>query len=298
MRSELAAFGEMASHLANPLVLIGLALLLFFGVHRALLRSKVLSPIDRETSGIIVQSLLRYGFWIAALLIVLGIGYAAYKTHRETQPAIANAETVSKAIEALTEQLRSKDLQRQEYQDQIKALTETVEALAKQQDTPGVKKALAALAQGQTEAAKAIFAKTVEAKAAEGAAADREAAEAARHLGALAFLDNTEEALRWYRRAVELDPANADGWNRLGHVYNRTGQLGQAEEAYGKVVTFGEANRDMEAVAVGTGNLGVIYRTRGELERAEEMLKKALGSRRSSAARRAWPPATATSGTS
>ncbi|MBA2593117.1 MAG: hypothetical protein H0U97_13050 [Gammaproteobacteria bacterium] len=98
MRSELAAFGEMASHLANPLVLIGLGLLLFFGVHRALLRSGILPPVDRKTSGVIVQSLLRYGFWIAALLIVLGIGYAAYKTHRETQPAIDNAETVAKPL--------------------------------------------------------------------------------------------------------------------------------------------------------------------------------------------------------
>lgn len=42
MCSELAAFGEMASHLANPLVLIGLVLLLVFGVHRALIRSKIL----------------------------------------------------------------------------------------------------------------------------------------------------------------------------------------------------------------------------------------------------------------
>jgi tetratricopeptide (TPR) repeat protein len=283
MRSELAAFGEMASHLANPLVLIGLALLLFFGVHRALLRSGILPPVDRRTSGVIVQSLLRYGFWIAALLIALGIGYAGYKTYRETQPAIANAETVGIAvtsqagiIKILSKQLESKDLREQEYQDHIKALTEMVQALEKKQDTPGVQEALAALAQGQTGAAKAIFAKTVEAKSAEGAAANREAAEAARHLGALAFLDNTEEALRWYRRAIELDPANADGWNQLGHVYLRTGQLDQAEEAYRKVVTLGEANGDMAVIAMGTGNLGLLYRTRGDLDRAEEMYKKAL----------------------
>jgi len=276
MRSELAAFGEMASHLANPLVLIGFALLLVFGVHRALLRSGILPPVDRKTSGVIVQSLLSYGFWIAVLLIVLGIGYAGYKTYRETQPGIANAETVSKAIDVLTAQLRTKDLREQEHQDQIKALTETVQGLAKKQDTPGVREALAALAQGRTEAAKAIFAKTVEAKSAEGAAADREAAEAARHLGALAFLDNTEEALRWYRRAVELDPANVDGWNWLGTLYLRTGQLDLAEAAYRKVVTLGEAKDDLGAIAMGTGNLGLIYRTRGELDRAEEMLKKAL----------------------
>jgi protein O-GlcNAc transferase len=202
---------------------------------------------------------------------VLGIAYAVYKTDRETQPAIVNAETARNAIQALTKQLQSKGLRGQEYRDQIKALTETVRALANKQDAPGVKETLAALAEGQTEVAKAIFAKTVE-----GAAANREAAEAARHLGALAFLDDTEEALRWYRRAVDLDPANADGWNQLGHLYHRTGPLDQAEAAFRKVVTLGEANGDMEAIATGTGNLRLIYRTRRELDRAEEVHKKEL----------------------
>jgi hypothetical protein len=82
MPSELAAFGEMASHLANP----------WSSVHWALLRSGILPPVDRRTSGVIVQSPLRYGFWIAVLLIVLGIGYAGYKTYRETQAGIATAE--------------------------------------------------------------------------------------------------------------------------------------------------------------------------------------------------------------
>lgn len=94
----------------------------------------------------------------------------------------------------------------------------------------------------------------------------------------MAFLDNTEEALRWYRRAVELDPGNADGWNRLGHLYHRTGQLDQAEAALRKVVTLGEANGGIEAIAVGTGNLGLIYRTR-ELDRAEAMHKNSLALR-------------------
>ena len=291
MRSELAAFGEMASHLANPLVLIGLALLLVFGVHRALLRSRILPPVDRRTSGVIVQSLLRYGFWIAVLLIALGIGYAGYKTYRETQPGIVNAETVSTAIAVLSKQLESKGLREQEYQDQIKALTEAVQALAKKQNAPGIKEALAALAQGQTGEAKAIFAKTVEAKANEGAAgaaANREAATAALHLGALAFLDNTEEALRWIRRAVELDPANAHGWNGLGLLYLRTGQLDQAEAALREAVTLGEANGDkkslaiekklghQEGMALAYGSLGFLYQKRGDLDRAEEMFKKSL----------------------
>ena len=120
------------------LVLIGLALLLVFGVHRVLIRSGILPPVDRKTSGVI----------IAALLIVLGIAYVAYKTHRETQPAIGNAEAASTAIAGLRKELDGKGLRKQEYQDQLKALTATVQALANKQDAPGVKEALAALAAG------------------------------------------------------------------------------------------------------------------------------------------------------
>lgn len=61
MPSEIAAFGETASHLANhPFVFIGLALLLFFGVLRALIGSGILRRVDRKMSGVIIQSLLGY----------------------------------------------------------------------------------------------------------------------------------------------------------------------------------------------------------------------------------------------
>lgn len=109
----------------------------------------------------------------------------------------------------------------------------------------------------------------------EGAAANREAAEATRHFGALAFLENPEEALLWYRQTVEFGPANAEGWIQLGHIY-RTGQLDQAEDAYRKAVTLGKANGDKETIARGTRTLGLIYETRGEHARAEAMFKKSL----------------------
>ena len=47
---------EIASHLANPFVLIGFALLLLFGVHRALISSGILPPVDQITSGVIVRT--------------------------------------------------------------------------------------------------------------------------------------------------------------------------------------------------------------------------------------------------
>ena len=41
----LEAFSKIAPHLANPLVLVGFVLLLFFGVHRTLIRSGILRPV-------------------------------------------------------------------------------------------------------------------------------------------------------------------------------------------------------------------------------------------------------------
>ena len=81
-----------------------------------------------------------------------------------------------------------------------------------------LKRPLPSCRQGHTAAAETIFEAVLARKAAEGQAANQQAAAAARHLGALAFLHDKEKALIAYRRAVALDPANAEGWNQLGHL--------------------------------------------------------------------------------
>ncbi|MGH8500650.1 MAG: hypothetical protein ACRERV_17835 [Methylococcales bacterium] len=85
MNIDLSNFGKIARHLASPLALIGLGLLLFYGIHEKLIDSGILQPVTRETSGVIVQDFLGYGFWVSILLIVLGFIYAAYKTYHDTK---------------------------------------------------------------------------------------------------------------------------------------------------------------------------------------------------------------------
>ena len=186
----------------------------------------------------------------------------------------------AKALEALKKQLKRAELREQEYQDQVKALTESVTALAQQrgkpQAPPGIDEALEQLAQGNTAAAEDIFQKIEQRKIAEGKAANKEAAEAARHLGALAFLHDTKKALDAYRRSTELDPKNLKGWNRLGQLLARTDALTEAEEAFQKVVALGQLANDQKWIAIGYGNLGDVYQIRGELEKAEDMFQKSL----------------------
>jgi tetratricopeptide (TPR) repeat protein len=160
---------------------------------------------------------------------------------------------------------------------QIKALTEAITALTKA-DAPAksINAALQELEKGNTAQAQAIFAEVLRSKEAEGQKANKEAAAAARHLGALAFKDDTKGALAAYQKAVVLDPDNAEGWIWLGILLEHTGELAQAEEAYRKVLALAEAHQNQEEQAWAVGNLGLVYKIRGELDKAEEMHRKAL----------------------
>jgi protein O-GlcNAc transferase len=160
--------------------------------------------------------------------------------------------------------------------EQIKALTTAITALSQGKGVAGtasqIKAAIAALKQGQVTQAKALFIQ--ETQRVELAA--KQGAEAYRNLGALAFLDNTQEALQAYRRATQLDPGNADGWNNLGHLLLRVGELDEAMAAYNTVLALGERHGDKVEIAAAYGNLGLVYKTRGELDKAIEFQQKAL----------------------
>jgi hypothetical protein len=102
-----------------------------------------------------------------------------------------------------------------------------VEAVAEEAKRPEreepVEAALRSLAGGDATEAKAVLAGIVERKATEGVLALKEAA-AARHLGTLAMLDNTLEALSAFRRAAELDPADTWTWIHISRLEVQRGE--------------------------------------------------------------------------
>jgi tetratricopeptide (TPR) repeat protein len=193
----------------------------------------------------------------------------------------AFAKKMEKSAEAVARRLVETQQQafqqrEQAYQDQIRALTAAVTALTQQQaqpdPPPGIHEALIQLAQGKLEAAEAIFQSVVTRRASD----IDEAATALRHLGALAFLHDTTKLLQAYRRAVELDPDNAEGWTQLGHLLVRTGQVDHAADAFRKVLTRGAETSDDSLLASAYGNLGIVYQIRGDLDQAEAMHRRAL----------------------
>ena len=269
-------FENIAPHLVNPLVLIGFVLLLFFGIHSQLMKSGLLRQVNQKESSAIIRIFLRYGFWLALTLICAGFGFAAWKSYMEKEKAqIANLDKLAEMVAAkVVSKLSPSEAG---AQDVRKAMTEAITALPKA-DAPAksIDAALRALEHGDAKQAQAIFAEVLQTKEAEGKKANKEAAAAARHLGALAFLHDTKAALAAYHKAVELDPENAEGWNKLGHLFKRTGELTKAKDAYNKVLALAATLQDKSWQAAATCNLGSIYLTRGNLAQAETMHRKAL----------------------
>ena len=199
----------------------------------------------------------------------------------EQDPLLAEiAAGLTRQLEAKERDLRDSRQREEAARELAQSLREAIDAIPRQTAIPNAKariqEALEAAAKGDTRLAEEIFSEVEARKTAEGTAANREAAEAARHLGALAFLHDTDKSIAAYRRATELDPENADGWNRLGHLLSRTGALDEAEAAYRVVASRGEATNDQGVLAVAYGNLGNLYQTRGDLDEAEAMYRKGL----------------------
>ena len=85
------AFSKIGPLLSNPLILAGFVLMLFFAVHRTLLKSGVIPPLSSEGGSRAVNALLRYGFVIAVLIILAGFGTQYWELYLKSTAATQSA---------------------------------------------------------------------------------------------------------------------------------------------------------------------------------------------------------------
>jgi hypothetical protein len=76
---EFQGFARIAPYLSDPLVLVGFALLLLYGLFYALIGSRLIPPLEPEAGRRIVQSILDYGFYAVAAVILLGFAHAHFR---------------------------------------------------------------------------------------------------------------------------------------------------------------------------------------------------------------------------
>jgi len=308
MELLLKAFKNIAPSLRHPLVLAGFALTLLFWFFNTVISKDIYTRLGEDNTAQVILFLAENGVWIGVLVITLGVAVSLVKVKRTWKAGVwltafvivttigllifqkwasydlSKTETVlevertarlqaEKLLAPLQSQLDVKD-------EQIKALTDALKALPQQTGLPNAKQRIQEaeleIASGKTGKAQAIYREILLKKKAEGETANREAAEAARRLGALAFLHDTEAALDAYRESVLLEPENDVGWNQLGHLLRRTGDIDEAIRAYTQVGNIGRKKDNQELIAISYGNLGILYQIRGDLDQAEAMYRKSL----------------------
>jgi tetratricopeptide (TPR) repeat protein len=175
-------------------------------------------------------------------------------------------EIVAQLVKAHERELVGLHQREQAYQDQVKALTETVTALA-QRKGPLIADALAQLREGNTEAAERIFQDILTRKADEGRAANQQAADAARHLGVLAALrggnlhdaiDKFNAALTLYRQAHDSQ-GEAKSMYNLGLAYSNQYELQRALDHLNRALPLLQAAQEPAFEARALVNIGLIY---------------------------------------
>jgi tetratricopeptide (TPR) repeat protein len=263
---------DSATPFRRTLIVVGLALVLPFIVYETLLISGAIPPLTQEQGGAIVERLILFAFAGGIATIVGGFALAFFVARRGT----VDVDQIIRDFAANQGKLDA--IARLAELEDSKAFRAAVMALVGQSNDPsaprGINRAIELLRQGETGAAEAALAEILDRRLAERSTASQEAAEAARHLGALAYLSDTARALYSYRTATDLDPNDTWSWIYLGRLYKRAGNLAAAEQAFQKAREAAERAdnaRDIMAADIGLGDVRVAQGDRaGALQAFEQ----------------------------
>jgi tetratricopeptide (TPR) repeat protein len=269
MSEIFSAFGKIAQYLRHPLVLIGFVVATYFYVTEKrlsdLLESKILTPFTAKQGSSLLEHISNHDFELGKLTISLS--FVAYLVQLYFKKKVE----IKQAAERVDFYIKQHQLD----SEQLKLQQQALNYLCQERgvlDADTTIDAMNAWAEGDTTKAENLFEDVIK----KGEQEAKHTAQAYRNLGALAYLHDTQKALNAYRRATELDPDNVEGWNQLGNLLRRIGELDKAIEVYEEVLTLSEAHHNQEGIAVAFGNLGVVYQTRGELDKAIEVYEKVL----------------------
>nr|VFK35838.1 MAG: Tetratricopeptide repeat-containing protein [Candidatus Kentron sp. MB]VFK77499.1 MAG: Tetratricopeptide repeat-containing protein [Candidatus Kentron sp. MB] len=201
----------------------------------------------QKTGGLFTgDSLQRLIFLVA----IIGIGWAIFAHYHPTKPPPSQQEkqlTKGAIIDAFGEMAP-------EEQEPVLAAIEGIYRIRREEPekADAIDQALALFQKGDPSRAEDILRTHLREKEQAGRGALREAAAAARNLAAIVYLHDTHKALETYRKAVDLDPEELDGWLQLGRVALRAGDSGQAWAAFQELDrrARGESHLHWQAIAL------------------------------------------------
>ena len=95
-----------------------------------------------------------------------------------------------------------------------------------------------------------------------------EVAEAAKHLGALAYLHDTRKAIEAYQTATRLDPDDASSWIFLGRSYLQAGNLASAQLALEQALEAADRTGNEREQGLAQLRIGDLRISQGDLSAA------------------------------
>lgn len=192
-------------------------------------------------------------------------------------------DTLLRDAGAAMERLGQLESERKLQSDQIERLKGTVADLTRKLAEAGageerahLAEAFAALARGDTLAAKDAFEREYEARQ---RAVDDERhamAEAARNVANLAMLRDVSKAVRFYRKALEAQPDYADTARMLGHALMQLGDLKAARNAFARALVLAREQSDPWCEMAAQGAIGDALKAQGDGPGALAAYRKSL----------------------
>ena len=216
-----------------------------------------------ELARTLSQSSDRRSRWVRPQIIVVAFSMMAFLFAGSVYYQLKRLEELNKAtyMALLIKVWENGEIPEQLLLDGARAIAELKARKADE--------ALEQLAKGNLELAKKELRKIAEEP-------DPVRVDAWRQLGAIAFLEDTAEALDAYTHATVLDPTKPSDWEQLGRLLERKGDLRGALHAYEKVVALGENRIDELVVASGVRRMGNVYQMLGKLDEADALFTRAL----------------------
>lgn len=178
------------------------------------------------------------------------------------QPVAGDVDTLIMRAGEAEARMRALEQEKHLQDDQICALTNTVAALTSQMaerpvaERADLAAAMTALGRGDTSAAEAEFQRVLDERSGAAETAAHEAADAARNIANLALLSDIDKAVRYYRRACELEPSHAETWRLLGHACLTAGNTGAARDALTRALQQARETGDTWGETVAEAGLG------------------------------------------
>ena len=284
-------------YLKHPLVLVGLLLLLFFGVHSLLIQYKVISPLSPADSGGVLYSLMTYGFIIAFVVIVLGFALEFFRVHRETKPIDPysygiNPELLSKipekALRWADELLDKKNLELDEKRKELEEWARRYSELEQRLAAQGLEDKLAqqvkaAMEKGDLEQAGGLLDEILQR---EEKTVDQAAVNNFSRAQVYQLQFQPLKALPYLEKAYRYRPENVDYALAYATLLQKQHDFKPAETIYTALLTrlrdLAQQNPAayLPYVATTLNNLGLLYGATQRLAEAEPAYQEALQIRR------------------